>query len=117
MYCSQKARKYFPPFLITDAYSRGLLIERQETNHELSAHKRGQLWVIWIKAIVLVVKDSRLIQAMFGYVQFIVKVGIIFSGAPLHWLIASIVFFFPFMVIILMEVYIHTGRALGIVDE
>ena len=117
IYCSQKARKYFPPFLITDAYSRGLLIERQETNHELSAHKRGQLWVIWIKAIVLVVKDSRLIQAMFGYVQFTVKVGIIFSGAPLHWLIASIVFFFPFMVIILMEVYIHTGRALGIVDE
>jgi len=117
IYCSQKASNYFPPFLITDAYSRGILLEKQETNHELSVHKRGQIWVVWLKAMVIFVKDSRLVQAVFGYIQFIIKAGVIFSEDAFPWIFASIIIFFPFMVILLMEIYIHTGRAIGIVDE
>ena len=117
IYCSERAKQFFPPFIVKDSFHRALIQEKEETNHALSAHKRGVMWVVWVKSLIILLKDSRLVQACIGYLKYFLTLGLLFAHDPYPWITWSLVIFFPMSLVCMLELYVYTGRYCGVVDE
>ena len=117
IYCSDKAKQYFSPFVIKNAFERAILREKAEANHTYDAHKRGVMWVVWLKSLMIFLKESRLVQACVGYLKFFLTLGLLFASDLYPWIILSIILFIPISAVSMLEIFIYTGRFIGIVDE
>jgi hypothetical protein len=108
---SSRASAYFPPMFIEDALQRARAIEL-----DLTAGQRGVEWVVLLKSNSVYFNESRFFKIVKNLLLFAMTIGILFSN-PLPWLVLSFIVLFPILFLSLIDIYIFTGKTLGVTDE
>ena len=113
---SSRASAYFPPMFIQDALQRARAIEMGTSNASLTAGQRGVGWVVLLKSNSVYFNESRFFKIMKNLLLFTMTIGILFSN-PLPWLVLSFIVLFPILFLSSIDIYIFTGKSLGVTDE
>ena len=114
---SERATRYFPALFIKDSLLRARITEMNEANHKLSARARGVEWTIQARAVNIFCTESRFFKIIRNLCQFFMVIAILYSNDPAPILLMSLILLFPLIFVTLLDVYVFTGKAIGITDD
>ena len=72
-------QKYFAPYFIKDVFKQACQMEMIEGCHTTSVKFRRLYWTIYVKAVEVWWKDSRLLQIVFNLFEFCLTIGLLYG--------------------------------------
>jgi len=113
---SKRAQAFFSDLLIRDALEMSRAKEMSEANHTLRAFERGVEWIVRIRSINVYISESRLFKIVKNLFLFLFSLGVLYSD-PAWWISLSMIILFPLLFIGLLDLYVMTGKFVGITDD
>ena len=77
---------------------------------------RRMYWTVLLKAIRIIVTDSRLTHICFNIFNVCFSIGILYTD-PYNWLLCSLIIVSVFAFLVTLDVYVLIGEYMGIKDS